>query len=80
MGDYRRNYVFNHGYFECFRERNTSNKGQVVDAAMIEGVPALMSLIHTFMAQRIGVTIEVQISLMVGVLTTNVTRQKIISM
>ena len=39
------------GILSALWERNTSNKGQVVDAAMIEGVPALMSLIHTFMAQ-----------------------------
>jgi len=52
LGDYAGGTMFLiMGILSALWERNTSNKGQVVDAAMIEGVPALMSLIHTFMAQ-----------------------------
>ena len=53
LGDYAGGTMFLiMGILSALWERNTSNKGQVVDAAMIEGVPALMSLIHTFMAQN----------------------------
>ena len=31
-------------------ERNSSGKGQVVDAAMVDGVPAMMGLFHQFVA------------------------------
>ena len=52
LGDYAGGTMFLiMGILSALWERNTSNKGQVVDAAMIEGVPAIMSLIHTFMAQ-----------------------------
>ena len=52
LGDYAGGTMFLiMGILSALWERNTSNKGQVVDAAMIEGVSALMSLIHTFMAQ-----------------------------
>ncbi len=52
LGDYAGGTMFLiMGILSALWERNTSNRGQVVDAAMIEGVPALMSLIHTFMAQ-----------------------------
>ena len=53
LGDYAGGTMFLiMGILSALWERNTSNKGQVIDAAMIEGVPALMSLIHTFMAQN----------------------------
>ena len=53
LGDYAGGTMFLiMGILSALWERSTSNKGQVVDAAMIEGVPALMSLIHTFMAQN----------------------------
>ena len=32
-------------------ERNVSGKGQIVDAAMVDGVPAMMGLIHSMLAQ-----------------------------
>ena len=52
LGDYAGGTMFLiMGILSALWERNTSNKGQVIDAAMIEGVPALMSLIHTFIAQ-----------------------------
>ena len=52
LGDYAGGTMFLiMGILSALWERNTSNKGQVVDAAMIEGVSALMSLIHTFIAQ-----------------------------
>ena len=52
LGDYAGGTMFLiMGILSALWERNTSNKGQVVDAAMIEGVSAIMSLIHTFMAQ-----------------------------
>ena len=53
LGDYAGGTMFLiMGILSALWERNTSNKGQVVDAAMIEGVSALMSLIHTFIAQN----------------------------
>ena len=52
LGDYAGGTMFLiMGILSALWERNTSNKGQVVDAAMIEGVPALMSLIHTFISR-----------------------------
>lgn len=39
------------GVLSALFERSRSGKGQVVDAAMIEGVPALMGLIHGFLAK-----------------------------
>ncbi len=39
------------GVLAAVIERQTSGKGQTVDAAMVDGVPALMGLLHTFMAR-----------------------------
>ncbi|MEP1535595.1 MAG: CaiB/BaiF CoA-transferase family protein [Paracoccaceae bacterium] len=39
------------GLLSAVIERATSGRGQVVDAAMIEGVPAMMGLLFTFMGQ-----------------------------
>lgn len=39
------------GVLAAVIERAASGKGQVVDAAMVDGVPALMGLIHTFLAR-----------------------------
>ena len=39
------------GLLAAVIERGVSGKGQVVDAAMVDGVPALMGLIHGFLAQ-----------------------------
>ena len=39
------------GVLSALIERGVSGKGQVVDAAMIDGVPAMMGLIHQFIAQ-----------------------------
>jgi len=39
------------GILSALWEREQSNKGQVVDAAMVEGVPALMGLIHSYIAE-----------------------------
>ena len=39
------------GLLAAVIERGVSGKGQVVDAAMIDGVPAMMGLIHQFIAQ-----------------------------
>ena len=38
------------GLLSAVIERGVSGKGQVVDAAMVDGVPAMMSLIHGFLA------------------------------
>lgn len=38
------------GILSALFERNTSGKGQVVDAAMVDGVPAMMGLVHTMLA------------------------------
>ena len=52
VGDYAGGTMFLiMGILSALWERNYSNKGQVVDAAMIEGVPSIMSLIHTLIAQ-----------------------------
>jgi alpha-methylacyl-CoA racemase len=40
-----------YGILAAVIERGVSGKGQVVDAAMIDGVPAMMGLIHMMMAQ-----------------------------
>jgi alpha-methylacyl-CoA racemase len=39
------------GVLAALFERTRSGKGQVVDAAMVDGVPAMMGLIHTFLAR-----------------------------
>lgn len=39
------------GLLSAIIERNVSGKGQVVDAAMVDGVPAMMGLIHGLQAQ-----------------------------
>ncbi len=39
------------GILSAIIERATSGRGQVVDAAMIEGVPAMMGLLYSFVAQ-----------------------------
>tara|TARA_B100001059_G_scaffold49750_1_gene42810 strand:+ start:1173 stop:2291 length:1119 start_codon:yes stop_codon:yes gene_type:complete len=38
------------GILAALYERNSSGKGQVVDAAMVDGVPAMMGLFHQFVA------------------------------
>ncbi|WP_299146669.1 CaiB/BaiF CoA-transferase family protein [uncultured Tateyamaria sp.] len=40
-----------YGVMAAVIERGVTGRGQVVDAAMIDGVPAMMGLIHTLMAQ-----------------------------
>lgn len=39
------------GIMAALYERQTSGKGQVVDAAMVDGASAMMALIHTFIAR-----------------------------
>ncbi|MEM6304449.1 MAG: CaiB/BaiF CoA-transferase family protein [Pseudomonadota bacterium] len=39
------------GILSALIERGVSGKGQVVDAAMVDGVPAMMGLIHTMIAR-----------------------------
>lgn len=39
------------GVLAALFERSRSGKGQVVDAAMVDGVPAMMGLIHQWLAQ-----------------------------
>jgi alpha-methylacyl-CoA racemase len=39
------------GLLAAVIERGISGKGQVVDSAMVDGVPAMMGLIHGFLAQ-----------------------------
>ena len=38
------------GILAALYERNSSGKGQVVDSAMVDGVPAMMGLFHQFVA------------------------------
>ncbi len=40
------------GILSALFERQTSGKGQVVDAAMVDGVPALMGLIHSMVSKQ----------------------------
>ena len=40
------------GILSALFERSQSGKGQVVDAAMVDGVPAMMGLLHSWMAQQ----------------------------
>lgn len=40
------------GILSAVFERGVSGKGQVVDAAMVDGVPAMMGLIHAMLAQN----------------------------
>jgi alpha-methylacyl-CoA racemase len=40
------------GILSAVIERGVSGRGQVVDAAMVDGVPAMMGLIHGMIAQR----------------------------
>ena len=40
------------GILSALFERTYSKKGQVVDAAMVEGVPVLMGLIHSYIAEH----------------------------
>ncbi|PWQ99268.1 CaiB/BaiF CoA transferase family protein [Leucothrix pacifica] len=40
------------GVLSAVFERSQSSKGQVVDAAMVDGVPAMMGLIHSWFAQQ----------------------------
>lgn len=52
LGDYAGGTMFLlFGVMAALVERNTSGKGQVVDAAMVEGVTAMMGLFHTFVAR-----------------------------
>ena len=39
------------GVLSALFERQTSGKGQVVDAAMVDGVPAMMALMHSMIAR-----------------------------
>lgn len=43
------------GVLSALFERSQSGQGQVVDAAMVDGVPAMMGLIHTMVAQNLWV-------------------------
>jgi alpha-methylacyl-CoA racemase len=40
------------GVLSALFERSQSGEGQVVDAAMVDGVPAMMGLLHSWMAQQ----------------------------
>ena len=40
------------GVLSALYERQSSGKGQVVDAAMVDGVPVLASLVHTMLARQ----------------------------
>lgn len=40
------------GILAALYERNTSGQGQVIDAAMVDGVPAMMGLLHTWFARQ----------------------------
>ena len=39
------------GVLSALFERQTSGKGQVIDAAMVDGAPALMALVHSFIGK-----------------------------
>ncbi|TXH69833.1 MAG: CoA transferase [Thiothrix sp.] len=39
------------GILAALYERHTSDEGQVIDAAMVDGVPAMMGLLHTWFAR-----------------------------
>ncbi|MEM8691218.1 MAG: CaiB/BaiF CoA-transferase family protein [Pseudomonadota bacterium] len=54
IGDYGGGTMFLlFGLLAAVIERGVSGKGQVVDAAMIDGVPAMMGLLHAFQARGI---------------------------
>ena len=40
------------GVLSALFERSQSGKGQIVDAAMVDGVPAMMGLLHSWMSQQ----------------------------
>lgn len=40
------------GILAALYERNSSGQGQVIDAAMVDGVPAMMGLLHTWYARQ----------------------------
>lgn len=40
------------GVLSALFERSQSGKGQVIDAAMVDGVPAMMGLLHSWQAQQ----------------------------
>ncbi len=40
------------GILSALFERGISDKGQIIDAAMVDGVPAMMGLLHSWMAQQ----------------------------
>lgn len=40
------------GILAALYERNNSGQGQVIDAAMVDGVPAMMGLLHTWFARN----------------------------
>ncbi|MGB0853421.1 MAG: CaiB/BaiF CoA transferase family protein [Pikeienuella sp.] len=44
------------GVLSALFERQTSGKGQVIDAAMVDGAPALMALIHSFIGKGLWST------------------------
>ena len=43
------------GVLSAIIERSASGKGQIVDAAMIDGVPAMMGMIHSMLSQGLWV-------------------------
>lgn len=52
IGDYAGGTMFFlFGILAALYERQASGKGQVVDVAMVDGVPAMMGLIHTLLAR-----------------------------
>ena len=53
IGDYGGGTMFLiFGVLAALYERQTSGEGQVVDAAMVDGVPALMGLLHRFLGRN----------------------------
>lgn len=44
------------GVLSALFERSRSGKGQVIDAAMVDGAPALMALVHSFLARGLWST------------------------